>query len=484
LAVLGSITGVAAAHYVLQFLSKQMAALPIALPHIHSVALNERVLIFNTILCLLLACLFSLAPVFLASRTDLQAVMRSGPSGGGPKGSTRLFSLLIASEAAFAFLLLVGSGLMIRSLVRLQQADHGFHPEHVLTMRVPIGTRTRPRPSGKYDTKQRQMAFYHELLDRLQRIPDVKAVAVVNNLPLSGFNTTVSTPHMGPDGRPALVVTRTISPQYFSVMGIPLLAGRTFSEGDQASSPCVAIVNEYFARQLFPNRDPVGQTLPSEGSSSTRTCTVVGVVKNASQNSYEQPAKGELYMSYRQLIFGTFLSTIVVRTSGEPQSLASTLRKEVWAVDPNQPILKMETMTDVIADSIWRPRFSAWIFSVLGGLALLLTSAGIYGVVAYTASLRVREVGIRVALGATPRRVVSVIMWDAMLPLAAGLAVSLVVALLLSRLLSSLLYEISNTDPVTYLIAGALLLVIGAVATARPAWRAATGDPLQALRME
>ena len=200
--------------------------------------------------------------------------------------------------------------------------------------------------------------------------------------------------------------------------------------------------------------------------------------------SYEEPAKGELYHPYQQYIFAVFLSTIVVRTSGDPLSLAAALRKEVWAVDPNQPIVKVETMNDVIADSIWRPRFSAWIFSVLGGLALLLTSAGVYGVVAYTSALRTREIGIRVALGATPQTVVGIILRSAMIPLAVGMTVSLVAAMLLNRLLASLLYEISSTDPAAYLSAGALLLVIGTVASARPAWRAATGDPIHALRTE
>jgi putative ABC transport system permease protein len=233
---------------------------------------------------------------------------------------------------------------------------------------------------------------------------------------------------------------------------------------------------------MFPDRDAVGQTLPPEGSGPP--ATVVGVVGNASQMSYEQPAKGEIYLPYQQVMFGVFMSTIVIRTAGDPLSLAAALRKEVWAVDPNQPIVKVETMDDVIADSIWRPRFSAWVFSVLGGLALLLTCAGIYSVVAYTTNLRAREIGIRMALGATPQKVVAVILRGAMIPLASGLAVSLVAALLLSRLLASLLYEIGSDDPVTYVSAGALLLGIGAVASARPAWRAATGDPLQALRIE
>jgi putative ABC transport system permease protein len=479
LAVLGSAAGVAVAEATLQFLSKQMAALPLALPHLQRAALNGRVLVFNSVLCVLLACVFSLAPVFLASRTDFEAVLRSGQGTGSSRGSARLFAFLIAAEAAFAFLLLAGSGLMIRSLIRLQNADHGFRPEHVLTMRVPIGSTTQPRPTGRFDTKPRQMAYYREMLERLQRIPGIQSIAVVNNPPLTNVNTTHTI--LGRDGRPLEVPTRTVSPQYFAAMGIPLIAGRAFSEADATGSPLVAIVNQTLARQLFPGHDAVGQTLSDPGS--TTPVTVVGVVKDSSQMSYEQSGKAELYQSYQQYIFGVFMSTIVVRTSGEPSSLAAALRKEVWAVDPNQPVVKVETMNDVIADSIWRPRFSAWVFSVLGGLALILTSAGVYAVVAYTTMLRAREVAIRVALGATPAHVAGTVLRGALTPLACGLAAGVVASLLLSKLLTTLLYEISGTDPVTYLGTGALLFVIGILASARPAWRAAAGNPLSGLRM-
>ncbi len=472
LALAGSAAGIVIAHYALEYLIKQLARLPIALPHLQRVALDERVLLFNVVLCLSLACIISVAPILMASKTDLQSVLRGGHGTGGSRTSTRLFSILIASESAFAFLLMVGSGLMIRSLVRLEKADHGFHPDHVLTIRVPVGSLRQLRPGSKYATKPQQMAYYHELVERLHRVPGVKALAVVNNLPLSDVNTTL----VG-DG-PA----RTISPEYFTVMGTPLIAGRFFSESDRTGSPGVAIINERLAQELFPDRNPVGENLPAEGS--VKGAMVVGVVRNAPQMSYEEPPSGEIYLPYQQYIFAAFMSSIVVRTSGEPLALAGTLKKAIWTVDPAQPIVKVETLNDVIADSIWRPRFSAWIFSVLGGLALLLTSAGIYGVVAYTTALRTREVGIRVALGASPRNVVAEIVRSAMIPLAAGLAVSLAAALILSRLLASILYEISSTDPLTYLGAGVLLLAIGAVASARPAWKAATGDPLQALRIE
>jgi putative ABC transport system permease protein len=480
LALAGSAVGIVIAHYALEFLVQQLARLPIPLPHLQRIALDERVVLFDMILCLALACIISVAPILMASKTDLQAVLRSGYGSGGSRTSGRLFSVLIASESAFAFLLLVGSSLMIRSLVRLEEADHGFHPDHVLTMRVPVGSLRQMRHSGKYDTKPQQMAYYHELVEKLHQVPGVKALAVVNNLPLSNVNTSVD--QNMPNGRDVLVAGRTISPEYFSVMGTRLIAGRFFSEADQKESPGVAIINERLARELFPGRTAVGERLPGKGSGDG--AMVVGVVQNTPQMSYEEPPNGEIYLPYTQFIFGAFMSSIVVRTSGDPLAVAGALKKAIWTVDATQPIVKVETLNDVIADAIWRPRFSAWIFSVLGGLALLLTAAGVYGVVAYTAALRTREVGIRVAMGATPRDIIGVILRGAMIPLTTGLAVSLVAALLLSRLLTSVLYEISGTDPLAYVGAAALLLAIGAVASARPAWKAATVDPMHTLRAE
>src|SRR5437773_612260 len=380
LALAGSAAGIVIAHYALEFLIQQLTRLPIPLPHLQRIALDGRVLSFDIILCLTLACIISVAPILMASKTDLQTVLRSGHAFGGSRTSGRLFSILIASESAFAFLLLVGSTLIIGILVRLEVADHGFHPDHVLTMRVPVGSLKKPRPGGKYDTKPEQMAYYHELVEKLHQVPGVKALAVVNNLPLSNVNTSLE--QNIPNGRDVLVAGRTISPEYFSVMGTRLIAGRFFSEADQKESPGVAIINERLARELFPGRNAVGERLPGQGSGDG--ATVVGVVQNTPQMSYETPPNGEIYLPYTQFIFGAFMSSIVVRTSGDPLALAGALKRAIWTVDANQPIVKIETLNDVIADAIWRPRFSAWIFSVLGGLALLLTSAGVYGVVAYT----------------------------------------------------------------------------------------------------
>jgi len=446
LTVVASVCGIGMAHLVLLWLSKQIAALPVTLPYAQRAGIDGRALLFAMGLCLLTSLVCSLAPVFLSSRADLQTMLRGGGIIGASSHPARLFTFLIGCQTAFAVILLIGSGILGRSLIRLQQADHGIHPDHVLTMRVPIGSATQPRATGKYDTKARQMAYYHDLVERLQNVPGAQAAAIVNNLPLSNANSSIFL--KGPYGHPMLTSTRTISPAYFSVMGIARVAGRSFSERDNADAPRVAIINEFLARQLFPNVNPIGQKLASpEGGSGS---TVVGIVKDSPQLSYEQPPKGEVYLPYQQTIFGVFLSTIVVRTSGDPLALAGALRKEVWAVDPEQPIVKVEAMQDVIADSIWRPRFSAWLFSILGGVALLLTAGGIYAVITYTTRLRLREVGIRMSLGASAAHVMGAVMRRALFPLAIGLALGMAVALLLSRMLAGLLYEIEGSDPVTY----------------------------------
>ncbi len=474
LAAMGSIAGLAIARLVLQVLLRQLAALPVVLPRLEGVSLNGRVLLFSATVCVALACICSLAPVVFASRTDVRGVLRGGHSDAG-KRSTRLFSVLIGSEAAFALLLLVGSGLLIQSLIRLQSADTGFHADHVLTMRVPIGTQMQSNPAGKYDTRARQIEFYRQVLERLKIVPGVRGVAVVNNLPLSEANTT--TVYRAPDGTALGVMTRTVSEQYFAVMSIRLLQGQVFSEHE----PDGVVINQYLAHLFFPDRNPIGEALPSDRPSKA---VVVGVVANTWHRQYDEHSAGEVYIYYRTYMFGTFLSTIVARTSGDPLALADILRRQVWAVEPSEPVLKIETMNDVIADSIWRPRFSAWIFGALGGLALLLTSAGIYGVVAYTTALRSKEMGIRIALGATPRDVVVVVLRGAIVPLTIGLVAGLVGALVFSRLLSSLLFETSHTDPVSYLSASALLLALGIAASMRPAIRAAATDPLDTLRAE
>ena len=472
LAGLACIAGAGAAWLTLKLLVRQLAALPVNIPHISRVALNGRILLFDCAVCVLVACVCTVAPVLLARRTDIQNVLRSGQSTGG-KHSARIFSALIAAQAALAFLLLTGSGLLIRTVENLQHADNGFLPDHVLTVRVPVGSLTAPRGTGKYATKARQTEFYSRVLERLEKMPQISAVAVVNNPPLSHVNTSTMMPVSNS--------TRTISPQYFAAMGTPLLRGRLFTDADTSDSRPVAIINEYLARQLFPDRDAVGQFLPGEGRNRRE---VVGVVKNAWQLDYNEPTIGEVYIPFRQFIFGTFMSTFVIRSTADPQSLAAAVRHEVAAIDPNEPVTKVETLRDVIDDAIWIPRFSAWIFAAMALMALALIASGIYAVVAYTSALRMRELGIRVAVGATPRDIAADILRRIAIPLAAGAVIGVVAAIVLSRLVASLLYGVSADDPVTYSACFAVLMAMGAIAAIRPAWKAAIQDPLASLRTE
>jgi len=488
LTMLGGFAGTILAWVLVQVLTDQLARLPIQLPHLQSAAMNSRAAVFNLLLCVVTALLCSVPAVLIASRSDLQSMLR----GGGPSAAgaalggrpSRVFSALIALQTGFAFLLLVGSGLILHSLVRLQRADHGIQPDHVLTLRVPVGTLSQPRPSGKYDTRPRQMAYYREILERVRRVPGIRTVAIVNNPPLSDIRSSLMFRlNLEETGKAEIVSSRTVSPQYFASMGIPILAGRDFTEGDQSGKPDVAIINEFLAQRLFPNRSPLGERLRGE-SVDRPGPEIVGVARNAPQMSYEAPPGPEIYIPYQQFIFATFMSTLVVRT--EPavdlESMSAAIRKQVWSVDPAQPIVKVQTMNEVIERAIWRPRFSAWIFSILSGFAVLLTALGVYGIVAYTAALRKQEVGVRIALGATPRDVGWVFLRGVLTPLLIGLAVSAITAMFLSQLLTGLLYEVQGTDPLTYVLAAAVILGFGIAASIRPTWQAATQDPLQTLR--
>lgn len=482
LAFLGCVLGIGVALVTIEVLTKQLASLPIVLPHLQRIHLDGRVLSFSLLLSLATTILCSLAPVLMAVRSDLQSPLRGGPTAAAPRGTSRMFSTLIALEAGFAFLLLAGAGLMIRSLNHLQQVDYGFRPDHVLTLRIPVGTLTQPRPTGKYDTRPRQMAYYREILERVRTVPGVKASAIVNNLPLSGITSSLSLKLPSLDGKSEPTSARTISPQYFAAMGIPLIAGRDFTDGDQGGARAVSIINEYLARRLFPNGNAIGERLPNE--SGEPGATIVGVVKDAVQSNYESPAAPEIYIPYQQFMFATFMSTLVVRTESDPVLFASTLRDKVWEIDRDQPIVRVETMNEVLSNSIWRPRFSAWIFSVLGVVSLLLAGAGIYAIVANMSAMREHELGVRAALGATSWNILSEVLLGGLAPLALGLGLSAIVALALSRYLTSLLYGVSGGDPLTYFGAAALLFGIGVTASAPPARQAAKRDPLRTLRAE
>ncbi|MDA0205748.1 MAG: ABC transporter permease [Acidobacteria bacterium] len=477
LSALGSVLGLIAAHQALRLLSKLLARLPIVLPHLQFVELNARGVTASVLLCLAVACLCSLAPILFAAGAPARAALRSGERTGS-KASRPLFSFLVASQAAFACFLLVGSGLMLHSVVHLQNADKGFKPENILALSVPTGTMRGPRPTGK-ETQPQIAAYYERLLEQVERINGPGSAALVSNLPLSGINMTLAFP--GADGETIGLSATSVSSQYFAVMGVPLVSGRLFTPAERDGSAPVVVVNERLASEMFPGQSAVGQYLPVSQEAKIR---IVGVVKDSWQSKYDQPIAGEIYLPYEQAIRWAFASTIVIRTDRDSRTTAEALQRAIWAVDPNQPITRIRGMDAILSDAIWRPRFSAWAFSLLGLIALLLSALGTYAVVNYTSALRMREVGIRMCVGATARDVVRLVVAEAMRPLAIGLAVGGLATLGLARFLSSVLYETSSWEPEAYLGAAAVMLAASVIASFLPALRAASADPVSVLRAE
>jgi putative ABC transport system permease protein len=368
---------------------------------------------------------------------------------------------------------------MVHSVMRLQDSDKGFRPDDVLTLSVPVGTMRGPRPEGR-ETQQQITAYYERLLEQVERTSGQGSAALVSNLPLSGINMTLLFP--AADGREIGFSATSVSAKYFEVMRIPLLSGRLFTDADREGAAPVAIVNERLAADLFPGQNAVGQYLPTNRED--RATRIVGVVKSSWQSKYDKPIDGEVYFPYGQWMRFAFATTIVIRTDPDSQSPVDALRRAVWAVDPTQPIPRIEAMEAIISDAIWRPRFSAWTFSLLGLTALLLSGLGTYAVVSYTSTLRMREVGIRMSVGATAKDVIFLVVGDAMRPLAVGLTLGGLAALALAGSLSSVLYETRGWEPAAYIGAAALMLIASSVASLRPALRAASSTPISVLRAE
>lgn len=473
---LGALLGAIAAHQALRLLSNLLAGLPIVLPHLQFVELNARGVAASVLLCLVVACLCGLAPILFAAGAPARTALQSGERTSS-KGSRPLFSFLVASQAAFACFLLVGSGLMLHSIVRIQNADKGFAPEDLWILSVPTGTRREHRPEGK-ETDQQLTAYYERLREQVEQITGPGSAAIASNRPLSGFNLMLS--WAGRGGEPLWM--SNVSSDYFRIMRMQLVSGRLFTPGDHAEATPVAVVNEQLAKDMFSGQNAVGQYLPAlQGNQSL----IVGVVKDSWQSTYDGPIGGAVYFPYKQRGVGpAFAFTIIIRKDQDRSFTAEALQRAIWSVDPDQPIPRIASMDEILSDAIWRPRFSAWAFSLLGLIALSLSALGTYAVVNYTSALRMREVGIRMCVGATARDVVHMVVAEAMRPLAIGLAVGGLATLGLARYLSSVLYETSSWEPEAYLGAAAVMLVTSVVASLLPALRAASADPVSVLRAE
>jgi putative ABC transport system permease protein len=451
---------------------------PEGTPRLHEIRVDGWVLGFSLGISLFTGLLFGLAPAFFASRLGLNESLKEGARSGvlGPKRS-RLRASLIASELALSLVLLTGAGLLLRSMERLLEVHPGFNPDNLLTLRLNFS-------SSKYSQHGRNIAFLRELLPRIERLPGVRAVAIANDLPLEGQDTTGYPTIAGrSSGTPAeneiVVGQHAVNPGYFRAMGIPLLRGREFSDGDGAAGPLVAVVNEAMAKKFWPNEDPIGKRFQLFGDTPTE---IVGVVENVRHNGLDAPVSLDAYAPFDQAPWGYVM--LAVRTEGRSASLLPELHKEIHQVDGDLPLSEVRTMDAVLAGTIAPRRLTLMLTGVFAAIALVLAALGVFGVMSFVVAQRVHEIGVRMALGAGGREILHLVMSHGLVLLATGLLPGVVASLGLTRLMRSLLFEISPTDPPTLIGVTLLLAAVALAACYVPARRAARVDPIVALRYE
>lgn len=447
------------------------------LPRASEVGLDARVVGFTMLLSLLTGVVFGLAPALQSSKVDVQTTLKEGGSAGESRQSHWLRSLLVVAEVAAAFVLLIGAGLMVKSFLNLQRVDAGLRPENALTMGLTL-------PDSKYPTPQSRAPFFQRLLERVSTLPGVESAGVINLLPMQnwGWNSEfqIEGRQPFPPGKAPVVENRTVTPDYFRAMGIPLVAGRFLTEQDSEKSERVTLVNQTFAQRYFPNEDPIGKRI-SAGVGGWMT--IVGIVGDVKQAGLTDSVRAEHYAPHGQVQISNTMS-LVVRTSSDPTALAAAIRRETQAIDPAQPVFNIKTMETVIAESVSDRRLNTVLLGVFSGLALLLAVIGIYSVMSYTVTQRARELGIRIALGAQARDVLKLVVGQGVALAAVGMAIGLIAAFALTRLMATLLFGVGATDPLTFAVVSTLLLVVALLACLIPARRATKVDPMEALRYE
>jgi putative ABC transport system permease protein len=456
------------------------------LPRADEIGIDANVMLFTLAISVLTGLLFGLAPALHFSGLDLHGSLKEGARGATSEGSTHAVRrALVIAELALALTLLTGAGLLVKSFGRLQNVDPGFDPDNLLTFNIGL-------PTTRYGSDTAQIAFFDALLPRLAQVPGVKAVGATSVVPFGGGWTTSSLEIEGlqtPPGEPGpWGDRRDVSAGFFAAMRIPLLQGRTLTEDDRASSPRVAVIDDEFVRRYWPHQNPIGKRFtfgPPAGAADTSSrewIEIVGVVGHTKHEGLAAEPRIQYYLPYRQE--GRPGLTIVARTSGDPERSVNALRGVVRSVDPDQPISMVRTMDEMLEQSVGQRKLSMLLLSLFSGIALLLASVGIYGVMSYSVAQRAREIGVRIALGAERRDVLRMVLRQGMRLALAGVGLGLIAALVLTRVIASQLYEVRATDPATFVLVASLLTAVALAANLIPALRATRVDPAVVLRDE
>ncbi|HEY4879050.1 MAG TPA: ABC transporter permease [Candidatus Acidoferrales bacterium] len=456
-----------------------------SVPQVFTVSLDRSVLLFTFLVSVITGLIFGIVPALRTTKLDLRETLNEGSRGStSGLGQHRLRGVLVATEIAFAMMLLIGSGLLLRSFSRLQEVSPGFRPDHLLVADLPLSQNAYAKPEQRFQ-------FFDRVIDRASALPGVRSVGAASFLPVSGGGGLIN---FNIEGRPPKTPHdylaagyRTITPQYMETLSVPLLQGRNIATGDTEKAPAVVVINGTMAHTYFPGENPLGKRMQigATPDKDVPYMEIVGVVGDVHQGLDSDP-KAEMYLPYKQAdaLLPVFQLSIVLRTAGEPHAQAAALRSALGEIDPNQPLVKIRTMDENMAASVTEPRFRTWLIGIFAGLALVLAAVGIYGVMSYSVTQRTNEIGIRVTLGAQANDVFRIVVGEGMRLALLGVAVGVVAALISTRVLRTFLYGISAVDPVTFVATALLLTMVAVAASYFPARRATRVDPMVALRHE
>ena len=479
LAIVGGALGCAVGYWSVQLLKRFG---PVGIPRLADVTVDVRVLAFTLMVTTIMGVLFGLEPAWRAGRANLSERM----SGGGRVTRTvGLRDVLVLAEVTISVVLVLGAGLVIRTLLRLENTNPGFQTTNILTTRLAL-------PGAKYSdgTGDKLTTFWFTATERIETIPGVASAALTSELPLGGMNNPTPKTVTTDEGTPYLLYLRSVSPNYMNAMQIPLREGRMFSRDDRRDTPRVVVINEQFQREVFGDRDPVGQKLTfnfqERAEKENYQAVIIGVIGNIRHSSLASPPFREAYLPVAQSPLSNY--DLVVRTRIEPKSIGSELRRAIWSIDADQAIGPLRTVEEVVDLGLAQPRFRGIVLGAFAVVALVLAAAGLYGLLSFLVAERQREIGIRMSLGATPGSVLWLILSKGMALTLGGLCVGWVVSLglarVLSRMLSSLVSGGGGADPLVFLLATGVSLFVAFAASYLPAHRAARLDPIQALHVD